>query len=358
MFLDLHIDPDAQIAFKRQAVPEGEGRFPTLLHDIAHTREETILLIFLRQRFRSERADGADAVLLDREELLDAVTRFRPPDANDRSGDARKVENAILSLQRSGILLKTADEQRLRVAPVIEVLLPLPRLHELLDTLLTLNGTAPADDTDGAGRTAELDLDLDERPSTPHQHRTRPRLARRSRGRHRHDRRPRMNQPTLLPDPTGTSETQWIAESMQLVNWGGFHGHTLIELDPEATLLSGASGTGKSTILDGYLALMMPSDTPFNGASNDAAGRARNPEQRNLLTYLRGKIDDSRETGTGALTDKVLRGIERPHLGRDLDDLHRRHRPPAHGAARLPRTARRCRVQGHHYEDGDSRRAS
>ena len=161
-FLDLHMDPDAQIAFKRQAVPEGEGRFPTLLHDIAHTREETILLIFLRQRFRSERADGADAVLLDREELLDAVTRFRPPDANDRSGDARKVENAILSLQRSGILLKTADEQRLRVAPVIDVLLPLPRLHELLDTLLTLNGTAPAGDTDGVGSTAELDLDLDE----------------------------------------------------------------------------------------------------------------------------------------------------------------------------------------------------
>lgn len=159
-FLDLHIDQHAQVAFKRQAVPEGDGRFPTLLHDIAYTREETIMLIFLRQRFRSERAGGTDAVLLDREELLEAVTRFRPPDANDRSGDARKAENAILSLLRCGILLKTADEQRLRIAPVIDVLLPLPRLHELLDTLLTLNGTSPADDTDGVDSTAELDLDL------------------------------------------------------------------------------------------------------------------------------------------------------------------------------------------------------
>jgi hypothetical protein len=61
-------------------------------------------------------------------------------------------------------LLKTADEQRLRIAPVIDVLLPLPRLHELLDTLLTLNGTAPADDTVGVGSTAELDLDPDEAP--------------------------------------------------------------------------------------------------------------------------------------------------------------------------------------------------
>jgi hypothetical protein len=165
LFLDLHIDPHAQVAFKRQAVPEGDGRFPTLLHDIAHTREETVLLIFLRQRFRSERADGADAVLIDREELLDAVGRFRPPDANDRSGDARKVGNAIQSLQRSGILLQTADEQRLRIAPVIEVLLPLPRLHELLDTLLNLNGEIRTDETGSADRPAELDLDPAEAPA-------------------------------------------------------------------------------------------------------------------------------------------------------------------------------------------------
>jgi uncharacterized protein YPO0396 len=118
-----------------------------------------------------------------------------------------------------------------------------------------------------------------------------------------------MSQPALLPDPLETGEAQWVAESMQLVNWGGFHGHTTIGFDADATLLTGASGTGKSTILDAYLALMMPSDTPFNGASNDAAaGRARNPEQRNLLSYLRGKLDDNREAGTGALTDKVLRG--------------------------------------------------
>ena len=37
----------------------------------------------------------------------------------------------------------------------------MPRLHELLDTLLTLNGTAPADDTDGADRAADVDLELD-----------------------------------------------------------------------------------------------------------------------------------------------------------------------------------------------------
>jgi uncharacterized protein YPO0396 len=119
-------------------------------------------------------------------------------------------------------------------------------------------------------------------------------------------------QPALLLMPGATEgTTQWKAETLQMVNWGGFHGHAQMLISPGATLLSGASGTGKSTLLDAYLALMMPSDTPFNGASNDAiTGRARAADQRNLLTYLRGKIDTSREAGTGELTDQVLRGVD------------------------------------------------
>src|SRR3954462_11024581 len=77
---------------------------------------------------------------------------------------------------------------------------------------------------------------------------------------------------------------QWKAETFQLVNWGGFEGRVRFYFHPGATLVSGASGTGKSTLLDAYIALRVPSDTPFNDASNDAvAGRARSAEQRNLL---------------------------------------------------------------------------
>src|SRR4051812_40157515 len=90
----------------------------------------------------------------------------------------------------------------------------------------------------------------------------------------------------------GTAPDQWRAESVQMVNWGGFEAHHRVLLDVEATLLTGASGTGKSTILDAYIALMMDSNTAFNGASNDnVMGRARSTEQRNLLSYARGKIN-------------------------------------------------------------------
>ncbi|UUW88873.1 SbcC/MukB-like Walker B domain-containing protein [Nocardioides sp. WV_118_6] len=102
---------------------------------------------------------------------------------------------------------------------------------------------------------------------------------------------------------------QWRASLLQLVNWGGFSGLTTVPLRGDATMISGASGVGKSTILDAYTALMMPSDTKFNGASNDAvAGRARSAGQRNLLSYLRGAVDVIDNPKTGRPEEKLLRG--------------------------------------------------
>ena len=109
--------------------------------------------------------------------------------------------------------------------------------------------------------------------------------------------------------PGATAGTvQWKAETFQLVNWGGFEGRVVFNFHPGSTLISGASGTGKSTLLDAYIALMMPSDTPFNGASNDlVGGRARSAEQRNLLSYLRGQTDTTTDTA-GREKAMVLRG--------------------------------------------------
>jgi uncharacterized protein YPO0396 len=109
---------------------------------------------------------------------------------------------------------------------------------------------------------------------------------------------------------TPTDDTvQWRASLLQLVNWGGFTGLTTVPLRGDATMISGASGVGKSTILDAYTALMMPSDTKFNGASNDAvAGRARGVGQRNLLSYLRGAVDVVDDARTGRPVEVLLRG--------------------------------------------------
>ncbi|GAB3165098.1 ATP-binding protein [Myceligenerans halotolerans] len=110
--------------------------------------------------------------------------------------------------------------------------------------------------------------------------------------------------------PQASTGQQWVARDLQLVNWGGYDGHHRIRLAPTATLLSGGSGSGKSTLMDAYIALLMPHTTPFNGASNGGVvGRPRGKDQRNVLSYARGKLDESRtDDGT---RQRVLRGDTR-----------------------------------------------
>lgn len=115
-------------------------------------------------------------------------------------------------------------------------------------------------------------------------------------------------EPLIHIDGATPTTVQHRLETIQLVNWGGFEGRRVIELDRHSTLMSGASGTGKSTIQDAWLALLQPADTPFNGASNDAVGgRARSAAQRNLLSYLRGQTDTT-QGEDGQDKAKVLRG--------------------------------------------------
>ncbi len=107
--------------------------------------------------------------------------------------------------------------------------------------------------------------------------------------------------------PAASRGEQWVARDLQLVNWGGYDGHHHLRLAPGATLLSGGSGSGKSTLMDAYIALLMPHTTPFNGASNGGVvGRPRGKDQRNILSYARGKLDESR--AGSETTSRVLRG--------------------------------------------------
>ncbi len=107
--------------------------------------------------------------------------------------------------------------------------------------------------------------------------------------------------------PAASRGEQWVAQNLQLVNWGGYCDYQLVRFAPDATLLCGSSGAGKSTLMDAYIALLMPHTTPFNGASNGAVvGRPRGKDQRNILSYARGKLDETRTDGETRV--RVLRG--------------------------------------------------
>lgn len=141
LYLELHIDREYQVAFKRQARTETGDRLPSLLSDLAHQKEETIVMVHLRQRFFAQRQENDDAVFVDRQSLIDEVADQRPEHATDRAMDQKRADKAIENLNTAGVLLKTGDPDRFRISPIIEVLMPIEKLRTLLAWFMTQNGT-------------------------------------------------------------------------------------------------------------------------------------------------------------------------------------------------------------------------
>lgn len=149
LFLDLAVDRAREVAWKRQAVPEAGGRFPTLLHDTAWSREETLVLVHLRDRLRAGLAAGDARVFVDRDDILEYVESFRPAHATDEAGDEKRARNAVTSIVKAGLLIGGAADDRFEISEAVEPLLPLELLTELLEALQRANGTeaVSADDT-------------------------------------------------------------------------------------------------------------------------------------------------------------------------------------------------------------------
>jgi hypothetical protein len=158
-FLHLVVNLEYGVAYKVQAVPDAGPPFPTLLHDTAYTLEQTILLIHLREIFRSKKAAGAEHVLIDHADLMNETANYRPTNTTNHARGATGTRNAIDSLRKSGILLKTSEVDRYRISAIIEVLLPVERLKELV-TWLTTQGSEPADSADSADNDDETGMDL------------------------------------------------------------------------------------------------------------------------------------------------------------------------------------------------------
>ncbi|WP_134768435.1 DUF4194 domain-containing protein [Nocardioides sp. 1609] len=153
LFLDLAVDRTREVAWKRQAVSETGSRFPTLLYDAAWSREETLVLVHLRDRLRAGHAGGDARVHVDREDVVAYVETFRPPHATDEAGDEKRARAAVATVVKSGLLIGAVGDDRYEISEAVEPLLPLELLQELLEALREANGTTPVED--------EADVPLD-----------------------------------------------------------------------------------------------------------------------------------------------------------------------------------------------------
>lgn len=166
LFMELHLDTEREVAYKRQVTPEGGGWFPTLLHDIAWGREDTLLLVYLRDRFRGEQAAGNGRVYVDRDDMLEFIAAHRPEHATDQAGDAKRAARAIETVYKSGLLLGPSAGDRFEVPGAIEVLLSMEKLHELLAWIREQNAGSGASGANGATGDGD-DSALPDAASTP-----------------------------------------------------------------------------------------------------------------------------------------------------------------------------------------------
>lgn len=129
MFVELVVDRDYEIAYKRQVREDGLA-VPVLLKDEPYRRVETLLMLFVRNRFRQEQGAGQSAAFADTEELVDYALGFLAHDETNLAARRREIDNAIGTLARERVLDEVATG-RYRILPVVEILLPVDRLREL-----------------------------------------------------------------------------------------------------------------------------------------------------------------------------------------------------------------------------------
>lgn len=114
----------------------------------------------------------------------------------------------------------------------------------------------------------------------------------------------------VFPSPGSSSESstqtgQWRLDSVELVNWGTFQGHHRVGLSREGFLITGHSGSGKSSMLDGIAAVLTPRKwLRFNAAAQDASSRG---EDRSVVSYIRGAWRRQADEVTGEVASDHLR---------------------------------------------------
>ncbi|WP_439328482.1 ATP-binding protein [Lonepinella sp. BR2357] len=122
--------------------------------------------------------------------------------------------------------------------------------------------------------------------------------------------------------PNTTQNTLFAPSQIRLAelsvfNWGSFHGLHNARIDPQGTLITGDNGAGKSTFIDGLMALLLP---PSKASFNVAAAQGDRSD-RSLLSYMRGSFgsaNDGSQTRTKNKRDKaVITGLRALYQGDD-----------------------------------------
>lgn len=92
---------------------------------------------------------------------------------------------------------------------------------------------------------------------------------------------------------------------LSVYNWGSFHGLHSANIDRGGTLITGDNGTGKSTFIDGLMALLQP----VGKATFNVAAAQGDRSDRSLLSYMRGSFGSAHDGAGVKIRSKREKGV-------------------------------------------------
>lgn len=149
MYLDLYVDPVAQVAFKTQVRPDGQS-YRVLVRDASYSREATALLLFLREVHFQRTQAGETEVRVTTEEMTAEMSAFVHHDERNLTRRKAVMDEAITSLVTQTVLVRVDGRtDQFVISPVIEPLLPVAAIRRIEDWLT--RPTVLVDDAPDAG---------------------------------------------------------------------------------------------------------------------------------------------------------------------------------------------------------------
>ncbi|MIE72274.1 hypothetical protein EL06_23415 [Salmonella enterica subsp. diarizonae] len=101
------------------------------------------------------------------------------------------------------------------------------------------------------------------------------------------------------------SKGQIRLSELSVFNWGSFQGLHTAAIDPEGTLVTGDNGAGKSTFIDGLMALLLPAGK----ATFNVAAAQGDRSDRSLLSYMRGSFGSVHDGASTRVKSKREKGV-------------------------------------------------
>ena len=92
---------------------------------------------------------------------------------------------------------------------------------------------------------------------------------------------------------------------LSVFNWGSFHGLHTASIDSDGTLVTGDNGAGKSTFIDGLMALLLPAGK----ATFNVAAAQGDRSDRSLLSYMRGSFGSAHDGSSTRVKSKREKGV-------------------------------------------------